>query len=82
MGDRVLSPEAVVKSLIPHGVYCYQYHGTEFVLCPFWSKNHLMPEQENGYCSFLSMADWYGEGQGLLWDQVKECGINEDLEDM
>lgn len=75
-----INVEATVKSLIPHGIYCYEYRDEEFILCPFWSKNHLMPEQENGYCSFLSMADWYGEGQGLLWDQVKECGINEDLD--
>lgn len=80
MNEMKINVEATVESLIPHGLYCYEYRDDVYIRCPFWSKNHLMPEQENGYCSFLSMADWYGEGQGLLWDQVKECGINEDLE--
>lgn len=38
-----------------------------------------MPEQENGYCSYLQKGDW-DLSLGLLWDQVKECGINEEPE--
>jgi hypothetical protein len=62
-----------------------------------------LPEQENGYCSYLEKSDWdineeIGEvtvynmksgekfkmsahllgGNSLLWDQCKECRINED----
>ena len=77
----MLNPEAAIKSLIPHGLYCYQYHYTEQVTCPFWSRIEGKPEQQNGYCSFLSRGDWE-EGLSHLWDQVKECGINEDLEEM
>jgi len=57
---------------IPRGVYCYR--GDK--LCPFWSKDYNQPEQENGYCSYLGRGDWENEGFGLLWDQVKECGVN------
>ena len=68
------------ESIIPEGLYCYTGHGKTFICCPYWSKRIDKPEQENGYCSFLEHGDWmYGDGSGisLLWDQVKECGVNE-----
>lgn len=59
--------------------------------CPFWSINKNMPYQNNGYCSLLDLGDWMDDDRniyteektgknmhiGLLWDQVKACGINE-----
>lgn len=64
-------------SLIPKGIYCYDENG----ICPYWPKRKDKPNMENGYCSFLGWGDWEQEGLTLLWDQVKECRINEDLED-
>jgi len=67
------------EDLIPQGLYCYGIHD----LCPFWSLDHTQPYQMNGYCLYIGKGDW--ELQGiipLLWDQVKECGINdEDFEE-
>jgi len=57
---------------IPKGVYCYDQNG----VCPHWSIRKDKPEQENGYCSHLKRGDWEVERFGLLWDQVKECGID------
>jgi hypothetical protein len=84
------------KSVIPAGCYCYDEKGK----CPYWSKVNNLPEQENGYCSYLGYNDYdrntdigeiKWEGQhgpvytaphdipiSLLWDQVKQCGINDD----
>lgn len=58
---------------IPKGVYCYDENG----ICPYWKKCADRPEQENGYCEYLEQGDWEMTF-GLLWDQCKECGINED----
>lgn len=79
-------------SLIPQGPYCYKitskwklksnglpYYETE--KCPYWSMREDKPRQQNGYCSFLDAGDWQEDGTMLLWDQVKECGINDDLEE-
>jgi len=94
-------------SLIPKGEYCYGEGGK----CPYWSLKEGLPEQENGYCSYLEKSDYdINEEQGdipwktgkdnsvvlitephaipigLLWDQCKECGVNEwteeDLEEL
>ena len=43
-------------------------------VCPFWSRDSTKPEQESGCCSFLGITD--AENHTLLWDQVKECGVN------
>ena len=63
---------------IPEGQYCYDNSG----LCPFWKHDTTKPEQENGYCRYLQMGDWDDDYLSLLWDQCKECGekdeINED----
>lgn len=62
-------------SVIPKGIYCYDQHGR----CPYWSKNPDKDDQESGYCAFLQCGDWENRLTWLLWDQVKECGINNDL---
>ncbi|MCK9441803.1 MAG: hypothetical protein M0Q13_10340 [Methanothrix sp.] len=60
--------------------------------CPYLSLNPNKPNQMNGYCSFLEYGDWDSEisenipegfplsALSLLWDQCKECGINDNEE--
>lgn len=72
--------ESLLKSPrlhIPEGCYCYSYVEEKYKVCPFWTKVQDKPEQENGYCHYLKQGDW--ETDGLLWDKVKECGVNEEL---
>ena len=76
-------------SVIPSGMYCYR--GT--VVCPYWSLREEYPEQGNGYCAYLGRGDWEVEipedyppnfpisPLSLLWDQVKECGVNMNWEE-
>jgi hypothetical protein len=61
---------------IPKGLYCYDQNGN----CPYWSADANQPEQEYGHCAYLGWGDWEQEGLTLLWDQVKECGINGDYD--
>lgn len=73
---------------IPLGPYCYDKHG----LCPFWHISGKRHWQRAGYCDYLEFGDWevevpddWPEGfptsaLSLLWDQVKECGVNTDGE--
>ena len=72
--------------------YCYIGIGWEnnlyhIKLCPFWAIDDTKPYQLNGYCHYLKAGDWMefeNGGTMLLWDQCKECGINDELssEDM
>jgi len=64
------------KNRIPKGIYCYDENG----ICPFWSIREDKEEMENGYCSYLECGDWENRLTSLLWDQVKECGINDEME--
>jgi len=66
--------------VISPGPYCYSREGDTLVPCPYWSRNPDQPEQLNGYCEYLKRGDWEGPGYGLLWDMVKECGINDEEE--
>lgn len=76
------------KSLIPNGNYCYSHTGemktvdfyfegdkkikcTPYKIpavsyCPFFSYD----KNDNPFCLYLK------NGDGLLFDSVKECGIN------
>ena len=65
--------EEQCKALIPQGNYCYG----EKCKCPFWDVIEEFPHQDNGYCHYLKSGDWQDQGIGLLWDQCKECGVNE-----
>jgi len=77
------------EQMIPHGCYCYQVvelidkknssKGLRVLNCPFWELKKSQPEQENGYCKLLDVGDWEEDvGCGMLWDGIKECGINLD----
>lgn len=69
-------------SVIPKGDFCYTYVNRKQVNCPYWGLNPEKHIQENGYCTYLQMVDWSDDkGFPLLWDQIKECGINLDEED-
>lgn len=60
------------QNSIPKGRYCYDENG----VCPFWS----LKSKYNGYCSYLNIDDDSIDGIGLLWDQCKECDINDEEE--
>jgi hypothetical protein len=69
------------ESKIPRGPYCYNTLKVDpnngkmkIKLCPYWSKTG-----DIGKCSFLGISD-EDYASSLLWDQVKECGINNDDE--
>ncbi len=77
--------------VIPPGPYCYRplgkgYTGEDgmFVYpidpCPYWAMAEDKPHQENGYCAFMKIGDWMENGTWHLFDQLKECGIDDDLE--
>jgi len=75
-------------SVIPKGPYCYTINRIEHTdngaiihenICPYWSLDETKERQNNGCCSFLGITD--ADDGGLLWDQVKECGINDDYDD-
>lgn len=83
--------------LIPVGMYCHGAlkemkqtpEGPRLVFekCPYWSLRPDKPDQFNGFCEYLGVGDWMLDksgnhvGSGLLWDQVKECGIKDDIKD-
>ena len=51
--------------------------------CPYWKQRKDKPDQLSGYCRLMKSGDWMSFDKGgtmLLWDQVKECGINPDDE--
>ena len=48
---------------IPKGIYCYDENGR----CPYWERK----KAGEGYCHVIQKSSY------LLWDQCKECGINE-----
>ena len=71
---------------IPKGNYCYtiinkkDMHKDGYIsidVCPFWESKGNMP-QANGYCNFLKKGDMDEDGTFLLFDMVKECGVNDD----
>lgn len=74
------------ESVIPKGLYCYTI--SEIVndrivktnICPYLRNVHNKPEQMNGFCLYLDKGDWQEYGTDLLWDMVKECGVNEDID--
>lgn len=66
------------SNLIPNGSYCYTYIDGKYSVCPFWGLDKSKPYQENGFCTFLNRCDWDLGACSLLWDQCKECGINND----
>ena len=56
------------------------YEMPELVYCPYFRIHPEKDEQENGYCALMGIGDWESEHMSLLWDSVKECGINDEDE--
>lgn len=86
--DLRFSQHSGSKDVIPKGMYCYSRSsdidntgGRNVLPCPYWGTDPTRRSQENGYCAYLKSGDWSDEGVSLLWDQVKECRVNDDLED-
>jgi hypothetical protein len=49
--------------------------------CPFSDRERNWRfMQMNGYCHLYRIKDWWGNGFSLLWDGIKECGVNIDRE--
>ncbi len=66
------------SSVIPEGLYCRDVNG---VKCPYWSCEYKHDKfgliLRGGKCSYLNISDNGSNTSGLLWDKVKECGVNE-----
>lgn len=58
---------------IPPGCYCYTYVDDKRVLCPHWKKT-----EAGATCQLLQLNSVEYEPHNLIWDQVKECGINDE----
>jgi hypothetical protein len=79
-------PIIKAESLIPVGDYCYQFEGETYYVdgvphlpiksCPFYDLLADREAQANGYCRYLNKGDLELGVFSLLWDAVKECGIN------
>lgn len=75
------------ESVIPDGFYCYSRDPSRpiengaypIVTCPYWALDPVRRNQDDGYCAHLKSGDWDSEGVSLLWDQVKECRIRDDI---
>ena len=69
-------PGGTLADFVPEGMYCYTYKDDEYIVCPFWDSDLERPKQSNGFCHLMNTGDWTGRVD-LLWDQCKECGIND-----
>lgn len=72
--------ESLAKTLIPEDTfYCSSCSSG---ICPFYDTSAIagffFGHQMDGYCHYLHRGDFsYGHYTTVLWDAVKECGINE-----
>lgn len=68
-------------SIIPAGCYCYDEKGK----CPYFDSSSKYNEQNDGFCWYLEKGDWMTREEGgtfLLFDQCKECGINDNNDEI
>ena len=80
-GKKYTKQEAI--GVIPKKTfYCYtRDENNKCNLCPLWDSDKTKEYQEDGYCHYLKRGDWQENGTLHLWDQVKECGINDDIDE-
>jgi hypothetical protein len=76
----------IPEEAIPRGIYCYRLLEAKLDTlviesCPYWDRDEEREKQNCGYCHYLKQGDWMTEHLSLLWDQCKECKINDDDED-
>ena len=94
--NRLVDLTAKIKvkdtSIIPEGPYCYTgksyskgvYH---IEPCPYFDHIEKGGSQSDGYCHYIEGGDSNLDGSdnlngcGLLWDQVKSCSINDDIDE-
>lgn len=59
--------------------YCYTADEQgNYIVCSFYDSHPDAGYQNDGYCHLIHCGDWFEENSTmLLWDQVKECGIND-----
>lgn len=71
-------------SLIPKGNYCYTITSIDSLtneqyraVCPYWQY-----KEQHGimgiYCAYLKIGTVNRNFNFLLWDQIKECKVNEE----
>jgi len=78
------------KLVVPKGVYCYKIRKIDYDntlsdgkpiirtnRCPYWSWDRRYPDEDVGYCKYLNLSDRDENSNGLIWDQIKECGVND-----
>lgn len=72
-------------SQVPAGPYCYRITAidsqssppsSKIATCPYWGRREIEGEVF-GYCAHLKTGDWKEAGTMLLFDMVKECGLND-----
>ena len=66
----------VPEQVVPMGIYCYtpikMVDGAlKIQCCPYWQIT-----EKGAYCKHLKLDSENGSVDNLIWDQVKECGIN------
>lgn len=81
--------DAIAKIRIPKDTcYCYtpkKYvprHNPEYYLiklCPYWKRLKKKDKYGNAicYCKYLKQKSEEYDPSNLIWDMVKECGVNE-----
>lgn len=90
--DLTAKIKAKDTSIIPEGPYCYTGIGFEKNVyhidpCPYFDHIEKGGSQSDGYCHYIESGDSNldgsdnMEGCGLLWDQCKSCGINEEIDE-
>ena len=64
---------------VPRGKYCYDFKDGVKRVCSYWGMDSSKELQQSGFCTLLNIHDWDElDGVPLLWDKVKECGINNE----
>lgn len=59
--------------VIPHHPY-YCYSGSlGSGLCPYWKKT-----ETGARCEYLEVDSVEGDWDNLIWDQIKQCGVNDE----
>lgn len=62
-------------SVIPNGKYCYDFIDGERKVCPYWRRF-----KNGAVCELVKLVSIDCDIDNFIWDQVKECGINNKTE--
>ena len=76
--SNCLTPNGLLRTdCVPEGPYCYRNDKK----CPYLYFSQNYDKQICGYCAFLNKSGWQDNGTFLLWDECKECNLNEYTEE-